>query len=148
MLWVGRIQRYKGPEDACLIRQKLLPKFPDLKLVIVGDGPYTAKLKKSIERLGLKDRVELTGFISGEEKIAYYQKAAVHLQSSYKEGWGLSVIEANACGCPVVSTDCPSGPAEILQNGRFGKLVPVGDDRTMAAAICWSLENSSSGEWN
>ena len=60
------------------------------------------------------------------------------------EGFPNALIEAMACGCPVVSTDCPNGPAEILENGRFGRLVPVGDARAMAAAIKASLDDPPS----
>ncbi len=105
LVWIGRIQRYKGPLDACQVLQKLLPEFPELKLVIIGEGPFRQKLEEYIAAHGLQERVRLTGFISEEEKIDLLQRAAVHLQSSYKEGWGLSVIEANACGCPVVAND-------------------------------------------
>ena len=93
--------------------------FPDLKLVIVGDGPFKPKLRKFIASRGLQERVQLTGFIDGDEKIEWLQKAAVHLQSSYKEGWGLSVIEANACGCPVVANDTP-GLRDSVVDGETG----------------------------
>jgi glycosyltransferase involved in cell wall biosynthesis len=105
LLWIGRIQKYKGPLDACRVLQKLLPEFPELKLMIVGDGPFRGTLEKYVIANGLQEQVRLTGFISEEDKIDLLQRSAVHLQSSYKEGWGLSVIEANACGCPVVAND-------------------------------------------
>ena len=105
LIWIGRIQKYKGPHDACQVLKRLLPEFPDLKLVIVGDGPYRSQLEEFVSSEGLEDKVTLTGFISEEEKIDLLQRASVHFQSSYKEGWGLSVIEANCCGCPVVAND-------------------------------------------
>ena len=105
MLWISRLQKYKGPTDAVEVLEKLQPDFPDLKLVIVGEGPFRPQLEAFIAERGMQDKVTLTGFISEEEKIDLLQRAAVHLQSSYKEGWGLSVIEANCCGCPVVAND-------------------------------------------
>ncbi|MDF7798960.1 glycosyltransferase family 4 protein [Pontiellaceae bacterium B1224] len=105
MVWIGRIQKYKGPIDACQILERLLEEFPALTLVIVGDGPFRSEVEKYIAAKGLQDKVRLTGFISEEEKIDLLQRASVHLQSSYKEGWGLSVIEANCCGCPVVANN-------------------------------------------
>lgn len=105
IVWISRLQKYKGPTDAVEILEKLLPEFPDLKLVIVGEGPFRPQLEAFIAKKQMQDHVTLTGFISEEEKIDLLQRAAVHLQSSYKEGWGLSVIEANCCGCPVVAND-------------------------------------------
>ncbi len=105
ILWISRLQKYKGPTDAVEILEKLMPDFPELKLVIVGSGPFKDELEAFIAKRGMQDKVRLTGFISEEEKIDLLQRAAVHLQSSYKEGWGLSVIEANCCGCPVVAND-------------------------------------------
>lgn len=126
LLWIGRIQKYKGPLDACKVLEKLLPHFPDLKLVIVGDGPFACSVQSYVEEHGLQDHVELTGFISEEEKINLLQTALVHLQSSYKEGWGLSVIEANACGCPVVANNT-TGLRDSVIDGQTGLLYPYCD---------------------
>ncbi|MBN2683924.1 MAG: glycosyltransferase family 4 protein [Pontiellaceae bacterium] len=121
MIWVGRIQKYKGVLDACEVLERLLSDFPDLKLVIVGDGPFKSRVEDYIARKGLQEQVRLTGFISEEEKINLLQRAAVHLQSSYKEGWGLSVIEANACGCPVVANNT-TGLCDSVVDGESGLL--------------------------
>ncbi len=121
MIWVGRIQKYKGVLDACQVLEKLQSEFPELELVIVGDGPFMPKVKEYITSHGLQDNVKLTGFIAEQEKIALLQKAAVHLQSSYKEGWGLSVIEANACGCPVVANNT-TGLRDSVVDGQSGLL--------------------------
>jgi len=76
----------------------------------------------------------LPGFVPNP--FAYMARAAVFVLSSAWEGFGNVIAEALACGCPVVSTDCPSGPAEILEHGKYGPLVPVGDDAALAEAIC------------
>jgi glycosyltransferase involved in cell wall biosynthesis len=110
------------------------------RLVILGDarGPdkdaiYVAALKALPAQLGIADDVSFAGF--AENPFAYMSRAAVFVLSSAWEGFGNVLAEALACGCPVVSTDCPSGPAEILDHGRYGPLVPVGDDAALAAAI-------------
>ena len=121
ILWISRLQKYKGPTDAVEVLEKLLPDFPELKLVVVGSGPFKEKLEAFIAEKGLRDKVRLTGFISEEEKIDLLQRAAVHLQSSYKEGWGLSVIEANACGCPVVANDT-TGLRDSCRDNETGLL--------------------------
>jgi glycosyltransferase involved in cell wall biosynthesis len=121
ILWISRLQKYKGPTDAVEVLEKLLPNFPELKLVIVGSGPFKEKLEEFIQSKGLQEKVTLTGFISEEEKIDLLQRAAVHLQSSYKEGWGLSVIEANACGCPVVANDT-TGLRDSCRDNETGLL--------------------------
>ncbi len=121
IIWIGRLQKYKGPTDAVEVLEKLLPDFPELKLVIVGSGPFKEKLTALIQSKGLQEQVTLTGFISEEEKIDLLQRAAVHLQSSYKEGWGLSVIEANACGCPVVANDT-TGLRDSCRDNETGLL--------------------------
>jgi len=134
MLWVGRIQKYKGVIDACQVLETLQADFPDLKLVIVGDGPFMPPLRKHISDHGLQDKVRLTGFISEPEKIELFQQAAVHLQSSYKEGWGLSVIEANACGCPVVANNA-TGLRDSVVDGQSGLLYDYCDIEQAAQKV-------------
>jgi len=84
-------------------------------------------------QLGVGNDVAFPGFV--ENPFAYMARASVFVLSSAWEGFGNVIVEALACGCPVVSTDCPSGPAEILENGKYGPLVPVGDDEALADAI-------------
>ena len=81
----------------------------------------------------------MPGFV--ENPYAYMARAAVFALSSSYEGLPTVLIEALACGCPVVSTDCPSGPREILDEGKYGRLVPVGDDAALAQAICDTLDH-------
>lgn len=121
ILWISRLQKYKGPTDAVEVLEKLLPDFPELKLVIVGSGPFKEKIEEFIQSKGLQSKITLTGFISEEEKIDLLQRAAVHLQSSYKEGWGLSVIEANACGCSIVANDT-TGLRDSCRDNETGLL--------------------------
>ncbi len=142
IIWISRLQKYKGPTDACNILEKLLPTFPNIKLVLVGEGPFRSKLEQIIIGRGLQNRVHLTGFISEREKIDLLQRAAIHLQSSYKEGWGLSVIEANACGCPVVANDT-TGLRDSVRNGETGLLYRFCDLDDAADKVAKILTNHS-----
>lgn len=108
------------------------------RLVIVGTGEQTAELERVAAELGVADRVDVHGFV--ENIYAYLSTADVFALSSNWEGLPTILIEALACGCPVVSTDCPSGPREILQDGELGELVPVGDARALGEAIQRTLE--------
>src|SRR5262247_769286 len=94
---------------------------------------FRAELMTLATQLGIANDVALPGFVANP--FAYLARAAVFVLSSAWEGLPSVLIEALACGCPVVSTDCPSGPAEILENGKYGPLVPVGDDVTLAEGI-------------
>jgi glycosyltransferase involved in cell wall biosynthesis len=89
--------------------------------------------------LGVDDDVALPGFMPNP--YPYMARASVFVLASAWEGFGNVLVEAMACGCPVVATDCPTGPAEILAGGRYGPLVPVGDVPSLAAAIGTVLEN-------
>lgn len=131
VLGVGRLAPQK--DFATLIRAfaRLRARRP-LRLLILGRGKQRDALETLARELGVADDVDLAGFV--ENPFAYYPRAAVFVFSSAWEGFGNVLTEAMACGCPVVSTDCPHGPAEILAGG-VGPLVPVGDDAAMAAAI-------------
>ena len=117
----------------------------DCRLVILGQGDTPAKtekegrrLKKLAASLGVEADMDLPGFVTNP--FAYMARASVFVLSSVHEGLPGALIQALACGCPVVSTDCPSGPAEILEDGHYGPLVPVGDDVAMAGAIEATLD--------
>lgn len=109
------------------------------KLIILGDGPDRQALCDYIDHLGLSEDVAMLGYRSNP--FAYMKQASVFVLSSKWEGFGNVVAEALAVGTPVVSTDCLSGPREILDNGEFGRLVPVGDARAMAAAIIETIDH-------
>ena len=94
--------------------------------------------------LGVAEDVALLSFV--QNPLCYMARSAVFVLSSAWEGLSNVLIEAMACGCPVVSTDCPSGPAEVLDHGKFGPLVPVGDDESMANAINSVLDVSPDPE--
>lgn len=110
-----------------------------LRLMILGEGELRSDLETQVVRLGLTEDVALPGFI--DNPYAYMKQADVFVLSSRWEGFGNVLVEAMACGVPVVSTDCPNGPAEILENGKWGRLVPVGDVDALAQAMLDTLEN-------
>ncbi len=107
------------------------------RLMILGEGPDRDALAGMVGDFGLAGEVAMPGFV--ENPMSYMSRAAVFVLSSRWEGFGNVLAEALAAGCPVVSTDCPSGPSEILDDGRFGALVAVGDDAALAAAIVATL---------
>ena len=111
------------------------------RLVILGEGPDRAVLETAVADLGLTDTVSLPGFVPNP--YAYMARAATYALSSRWEGLPTVLIEALACGTRIVSTDCPSGPREILRDGLYGTLVPVGDPAALAAALEVSLREQS-----
>jgi glycosyltransferase involved in cell wall biosynthesis len=105
----------------------------DCRLVILGEGPERENLQALAAELGVAEALDLVGFV--DDAYAWMGKADAFVLSSRWEGLPNVLIEAMACGAPCVATDCPSGPREILQDGRHGELVPVGDWQAMARAI-------------
>jgi glycosyltransferase involved in cell wall biosynthesis len=110
---------------------------PRARLVILGEGPQRSRLEEQRHQLGLDDSVQFPGFAANP--YAWMSRASVFVLSSLYEGLPTVLIEALACGAHVVATDCPSGPREILADGRLGALVPVGDAPAMAQAIVGAL---------
>ena len=109
------------------------------KLIILGEGPERSILEYQINKLNLVDNVDLPGFISNP--FNYMKNADLFVLSSKVEGLPNVLIQAMAVGTPVVATNCHSGPAEILENGRYGPLVPVGDSEALAEAMLKILEH-------
>lgn len=137
ILGVGRLVTQK--DFPTLIRAfAILRQQRQARLMILGEGDQRAKLEALVKDLDLTNDVALPGFV--ENPYAYMAKASVFALSSIFEGFGNVVAEALAAGTPVVSTDCESGPAEILANGQYGKLVPVRDETALASAIAITLD--------
>jgi len=144
VLGAGRLGRAKDFPTLIRAFARLRRKRP-ARLVILGKGKRerktarrVAELKSLAAELGVADDVALPGFVANP--FAHMARAAIFALSSVNEGLPAVLIQAMACGCPVVSTDCPSGPAEILAGGRYGRLVPPGDDAALAAAIEATLD--------
>lgn len=116
-----------------LVRQKR-----DARLVILGEGEMRHELEKLANELSIEQDVMMPGVV--KNPFPYISRAAVFVLSSRREGLPTVLIEALALGAPIVSTDCPSGPAEILENGKWGYLVPPGDPEAMAEAIIRTLD--------
>lgn len=132
ILAVGRLTDQK--DFSTLIRAfSVIDHTSDCRLMILGDGELREELEVLIDQLNLTNRVKLPGFV--ENPYAYMANSALFVLSSKWEGLPTVLIEAMACGLPVISTQCPSGPLEILQAGRFGRLIPVGNAEEMASAI-------------
>jgi glycosyltransferase involved in cell wall biosynthesis len=110
-----------------------LRQYRSCRLIILGEGPERERIESRVREVGLQADVDLPGYIS--DPLPWMAHSDVFVLSSRYEGLSNVLIEALAAGTPVVSTNCPSGSAEILQNGRLGPLVPVGDSEAMAEAV-------------
>jgi glycosyltransferase involved in cell wall biosynthesis len=142
VLYVGRLKRYKGIELAIEAVARLRGRFPDIRFDIVGVGDHLDALRRRAAELGIADAVTFTGRVSMEEKVARMQTADVLVYTSPKEGWGLSVLEANACGTVVVASDSP-GLREAVVEGTTGFLVPHGDVDALADRIARVLSDDA-----
>ena len=138
VLGVGRLHKQKDfptllSAFALLLRQRRA------RLIVLGRGPLLAKLRSLAQELRIAAHVEFAGFV--ENPYAFLARASLFVLSSRHEGLANVLIEAMACGCPVVSTNCPFGPDEILESGRWGELVPVGNCEALAGAMARALDN-------
>jgi glycosyltransferase involved in cell wall biosynthesis len=133
---VGRLTRQKNFETLIHAFSEVRNRIPS-KLVILGDGEDRPHLEKLIGELAIHEHVDLHGFV--DNPYPFLSRASLFVLSSQWEGLPWVLIEALACGTKVVSTDCPSGPREILADGVFGQLCPVGDVAAMAAAMINAL---------
>jgi len=132
IIGIGRLTRQK--DFGTLIRAfaEVRKRIPS-RLLILGEGEDRRSLEQLCQSLGISDDVDFPGFVVNPH--AFLARAAVFVLSSRWEGLGNVLVEALAAGIPVVSTDCPNGPSEILDHGRYGQLVPVEDSAAMAEAI-------------
>ena len=137
---VGRLVPQKG-FDILLKAFRNITLEMDARLVILGDGPEMESLSRLANDLAIEEKVSLAGFQNNPYKFMY--KADIFVLSSRYEGLPVVILEAMACGAPVVSTDCKSGPREILQNGKFGILIPSNDINALSTAIVGLLKDKT-----
>jgi glycosyltransferase involved in cell wall biosynthesis len=142
VVFVGRLRRYKGVDWVMRSFPAVLARVPDARLVVIGDGPFEGALRRAGDRLGVARAVDFLGFLPSAEKVRRMREAWVVVQSSPKEGWGLTVIEAGACGTAVVAADSP-GLRDSVRRDETGLLVPYGDDRALAGALLRVLEDGA-----
>jgi glycosyltransferase involved in cell wall biosynthesis len=137
ILGVGRLEKQKDFPTLIRAFAQVQQQRP-ARLMILGEGTEKSQLEALVQELGIASNVALPGFVANP--YAYMASSAVFVLSSLYEGLPTVLIEAIAAGTKVVSCDCPSGPAEILANGQYGKLVPVGNAKALAEAIASTLD--------
>ncbi|MCL1467422.1 glycosyltransferase [Argonema galeatum] len=137
-LAVGRLSAQK--DFSTLIQAfGLLRKQAMARLLILGEGELRQELEEAIDNLGIADDVSMPGFVPNP--YTYMSQATAFILSSRWEGLPTVLIEAMACSCPVISTDCPSGPKEILESGKYGSLIPIGDPVALSKVMLQVLAN-------
>lgn len=130
---LGRLRKYKSVDVVMRSMRSILREVPDARLVIIGEGPYKRKLTSLAGRLDFGNAIEFKGYMDYESLVEYLNRSHLLVNPSPKEGWGLTVVEANACGVPVVASDRP-GLRDSVWNGETGLLVPYGDVEAFARA--------------
>lgn len=142
LVYVGRLKRYKQIDIVVRAFARVLTTLPAARLVIVGKGDDQGRLEDIVRGLGIGTAVQFAGFVSEAEKIAWLQRAHVVLYPSPKEGWGLSTIEAAACGTPVLASDA-EGLRDAVRHGVTGFLIPHTDVEAWAQRMLEVLSNAA-----
>ncbi len=136
IIGIGRLEHEKGFDVLLKAFKEVVGVFR-CRLLILGEGSQRNSLERLASDLGITQYVSLPGFV--HNPYPYLKRADLFVLSSKWEGFGNVIVEAMACGTPIVATDCPVGPREILEDGRLGHLVPVGDHVALSQAILSSL---------
>lgn len=133
-LWLSRIHKYKGIWVVLSAFEKFSVKHPDVKLVVAGDGPLMGKVRDWLSAHGLSDKVVLPGFVASVEKRKFIAGSIALLQTSFKEGWGLTVMEAAQLGKTTIASNVP-GLCDSVRDGETGILFTAGDVEACASAM-------------
>ena len=144
IMTLGRLaaqERYKGFDETLDAMPALTARYPDLKYLIVGDGEDGKRLKSKARALGVDRNVIFTGRIPESEKVAHYSLADAYVMPSSGEGFGIVLIEAAACGIPVIGSNA-DGSREALLGGRLGRLVDPRDRPQLVEAVSQTLESN------
>ncbi len=142
VVYLGRLKKYKSLDVLLRAFARVLEEVPTARLMIAGEGEELEPLKALMYSLRIQRAVVFLGKVTNEQKVDLLQRAWVVVNPSLKEGWGITTIEANACGTPVVASDVP-GLRDSVQDNNTGCLVPYGDDAAFAAKLVEVLENTS-----
>jgi glycosyltransferase involved in cell wall biosynthesis len=130
-LYIGRLKRYKGVDLALRALARARVRRPDLRLDIAGRGDFQPELERLAASLGLGAAVTFRGFVTEAEKLGLLRAASANVFPSPKEGWGITIVEAAACGTPSLASDSP-GLRDSVRDGTTGLLVPHGDTEALA----------------
>jgi len=142
LVYFGRLKRYKSIDHILHAMVKVREQFPNVVLDVIGTGDDQTALEEIATALGLIDVVRFHGFVEDSEKAKHLSRAYIDLNPSVKEGWGITNIEANACGTPVISADVP-GLRDSVKHEYSGMLYPYGDIDELARLICLVLADAS-----
>lgn len=134
ILYVGRIKRYKSVDVIIRALPAVMERVPDVRLAVVGSGDGVPALQQLAASLGIGGRVTFTGFVTEDKKVDWMRRSHVIVNPSPKEGWGLTNIEANACGTPAVASDA-DGLRDSVIDGETGLLFPYGDHGALAEKL-------------
>lgn len=134
VVYVGRLKSYKRVDHLLQMAKLVLSRFPEVFFVVAGQGEEMEKLKMLSAELGIQERVTFTGFVEEEAKNTLLERAWLMVLPSEKEGWGIVVIEANACGTPVIGYRIP-GLQDSIRDGRTGVLVDEETPEALAKAV-------------
>jgi glycosyltransferase involved in cell wall biosynthesis len=140
--YVGRIKKYKSVDQLIVAFSKIANEFPHTEVTIIGDGDNIDKLRKLSQEMGLSERVTFTGRVSEQEKVKLLRQMTFLVNPSAKEGWGLTVIEANACGKAVIAANVPGLKDSVVDN-RTGLLYEYGNIDSLADKMRKLLTNES-----
>lgn len=141
IVWVGRVRKTKGVTLALDAFELVARRLPEARLTIVGTGDFEGELRQMVQDRGLQDRVTMAGYLDIQQLCEQMQRAWVLAYPSPKEGWGLCVIEAGACGTPSVASNSP-GLREAVRDGETGLLVPHGDIAALAEKLALVLTDA------
>ncbi len=132
--YFGRLKKYKSVDQLLRAFARIVPDVPNARLHILGSGDFRPELERLCTELGIADCTTFFGYVTEEQKVQLLSDAHCVVNPSMKEGWGITNIEANACGTPVISADVP-GLRDSVLNGSSGLLYPYGDIGAMAGAM-------------
>ncbi len=137
----GRLKKYKSIDHLIRALPPVVKEFPSIKVVIAGDGDDRSRLEQVAREVGVAAVVEFTGYLPEQRKVELLQQMWFTIATSAKEGWGLTVTEANACGTPAIASDVP-GLRDIVRNNETGLLYPYGDIDRLSNTILALLRDT------